>query len=293
MANCNMSKAIDSSAPDNCAPIKNKRWFSKWRSWGDSPVADTSNEVGVVRKFTLFNDLSDELQLHVVSFVAQAPYEDVQDDNGRSSTMTDTLPLVSRKFRDMTNSHTLWGMSLRRAIMSDKVWKRAAEVTSFDIAAIDATEKVDYKSLYKNMFDKEIALEMPLFIMGMDGGSIPNVYELYFFEPRYVYMIDNLLDRYREWKERNATSKDEETKPSEPPLHFLHAHQGNFRFGSQDAKALLVKIIQCVRMPNGTYAVSLRADALVSIERYWIKPNTGRLHYGYGRRIDLAPFGGH
>lgn len=279
------AKALDSGVPDNSARSRNKGWFSKWRKRADSTAAETSSEVNGARKFSLFNDLSDELQLHVVSFVAVAPYEDSMCDQGRGATMTDILPLVSRKFRDMANSHTLWGMSLRRAIMSDKVWRRAAKVTSFDYTSTETTE-VDYKALYKNMFDSEIALKLPVFIMGMDGGTIPNVYELYFFEPRYVYMIDRLLDKYQEWKE----SLQEDAEAPEPSLHFLHAHQGNFRFGCQDAGALLVKIVQSVRMSNGTYAVSLRVDALVSIERYWVEPNTGRLHYAYGRRIDLYPF---
>jgi hypothetical protein len=256
-------------------------WFRKIRR-NVSFSSKSRGKESTREQFPFFNDLTDELQLYVVSFVADAPYENVAKGTN-TSTLTDTLPLVSRKFYAMAQSDNLWRMALRRAINSDEMWKRAALASSVDV--INDESLTNHQELYKQLFDAEIAFTGPVFIMSMvprfTKGEI-QTYQLYFFEPRYVYMTERLLERLQEWEE----SDPDDRGPNPPPLYFLHANTG-LPYNGRETTAFLVKLVRYARTHAGHFAVTLEVESLVSMEHFWVMPNTGHLHYAYGRRIPI------
>jgi hypothetical protein len=103
------------------------------------------------RTFHQFSQLTDDMQILILSFVATAPYEcpSASGAAAASSTATSTsrtellvsdiapseptlagggLPAVSRKFRDYCrNSSLLWETILERAVQTQSVWKIAVE----------------------------------------------------------------------------------------------------------------------------------------------------------------------
>jgi hypothetical protein len=99
------------------------------------------------RSFPQFSQLTDDMQILILSFVATAPYE-CPSASGAAAASTSTrtellvsdtapaeptmagggLPAVSRKFRDYCrNSSLLWETILERAIQTQSVWKIAVE----------------------------------------------------------------------------------------------------------------------------------------------------------------------
>jgi hypothetical protein len=226
-------------------------------------------------------ELTEELQHHVLSFIADAPFESLGNDDA-SATLTDILPLVSKHFQKISRSNLLWKAAFYRAIESDNVWKRAARSRSLPIPSRSGNDDVDFRSLYRRLYHEEIAFTGPVFIMGMEDEDIPVRYSLYLFEPRYRLMVERLLNIHEEWQRKANANED---SGSCPPLHFLHAHRGLGRQGGQPCVALLVEIIRCMGMPTGHYDVTLQVDAIVRLERFWVEPNTGHLYHAYGRKI--------
>ena len=235
------------------------------------------------RKFELFCDLTDELQFHVLSFVAEAPCERIHR-GGKSTSMVKTLPLVSKKVSQLVTSNAMWKIAFERVIQSDKMWKQAAAKAALDLEAFDPTTR--YRQAYEKVYKDEISFTGPVFVMSLGEDPPPKMYSLYLFEPRYRYMITQLLDAHRAWVDRVAESP-EEAGP-EPPMYFLHAHNG---FGNRASSgrsretALLVQLVRCSGTPRGHYDVTLQVDAIVRLEHYWVAPNTGHLFYARGRRI--------
>lgn len=258
-------------------------WFKRLRSDRQSPSGgeNNANSPTPSKPCFCFLELTDELQHHVLSFIADAPYESSENEDARS-TLTDILPLVSKRFQQMSRSKLLWKTSFYRAIESDDVWKRAGDNSAMRIPSRVGNDNVDFRCLYRRLFDEEIAFTGPVFIMGMDEEDIPKRYNLYLFEPRYRLMVEQLLSAHDEW-ERKAEAGDD-AGPS-PPLYFLHAHRGLGGHRGQPCIALLVQIVRCMGMPTGHYDITLQVDALVRLERFWVEPNTGHLYHAYGRRI--------
>jgi hypothetical protein len=271
--------------PPSARTRNNDGWFRRRRSEAAAKQEIVDHCALMPSKFGCFSELSDEIQMNVMSFVGDAPFENLHEGEN-ASMLTDALPLVSRKFCKFASSNTLWEMALRRAIQSENVWRRAASNASIDLDRIDP--QMNRRELYKNLYDQEIAFTGPVFVMGMDEDSIPEMYTLYLFEPRYRYMIQQLLIQSQKWNERAAESS-EDVGPA-PPMYFLHAHRGLGSRGAtsssdQNETALLVQIVRCLGMPTGHYDVTLQVDAIVRIERFWVEPNTGHLFYAHGRRV--------
>jgi hypothetical protein len=269
-----MSGTISPSSITAKRPTPN-RWLRRWRN-GDGAACQPLALAVPDPTFFRFTDLSDELQVHIIAFIADAPYEDLSNGD-KSSTLTDTLPLVSRKFCEMANSNALWHVALRRVIQSDETWRRAAAASSlwneYHATSSSTGTSINFKSLYRDIFETNVAFTGPVFIMPMPDDQVSPVYDLFIFERRYLFMIDCLLRQHQEWVDRGSVG-------SPPPMLFMHAHQGH----TQQRNALLVDMVNCVELPNGTYAVTLQLESLLRIERSWVVPNTGNLYYALGRR---------
>ena len=267
-------------------PSSSGGWFKRLRSERQSPsIGEKDPNFPTLSKTPCFPflELTEELQHHVVSFIADAPYECGDKEDARS-TLTDILPLVSKRFLQMSTSKLLWKASLYRAIETNDVWKRAAKNSTIIMPSCVENDSADFRCLYRRLYDEEIAFTGPVFVMGMDEEDIPETYSLYLFEPRYRLMVEQLLNTHEEWQ-RKANS-GEDVGPY-PPLYFLHAHRGLGSHHGQPCVALLVQIVRCMGMPTGHYDVTLQVDALVRLERFWVEPNTGHLYHAYGRRIQF------
>jgi hypothetical protein len=100
------------------------------------------------RTFPQFSQLTEDMQILILSFVATAPYECLSAVSGAAASNSTTsteflvsdaapteptltgggLPAVSRKFRDYCrNSSLLWETILERAVQTQSVWKIAVE----------------------------------------------------------------------------------------------------------------------------------------------------------------------
>jgi hypothetical protein len=91
--------------------------------------------------FPQFSQLTDDMQILILSFVATAPYERPSVSGASRTTESlvseapaeptlagGGLPAVSRKFRDYCrNSSLLWETILERAVQTQSVWKIAVE----------------------------------------------------------------------------------------------------------------------------------------------------------------------
>lgn len=267
-------------------PSSSGGWFKRLRSERQSPfTAEKDPNVPSSSKKSRFPflELTEELQHQIVSFITDAPYESSDNEDARS-TLTDILPLVSKRFLQMSKSTLLWKASFYRAIESDDVWKFVARNSAISLPSRVGNDNVDFRSLYRRLYDEEIAFTGPVFVMGMDEDDIPKSYSLYLFEPRYRLMVEQLLSTHEEWQRKAEAG--ENAGPS-PPLYFLHAHRGLGCHRGQPCVALLVQIVSCMGMPTGHYDVTLQVDALVRLERFWVEPNTGHLYHAYGRRIQF------
>mmetsp|Transcript_30500 Transcript_30500/g.46790 ORF Transcript_30500/g.46790 Transcript_30500/m.46790 type:complete len:770 (-) Transcript_30500:308-2617(-) len=89
-----------------------------------------------IQTFPQFQELSDDLTIHVLSFVADGPLEErSQNSSGKSShdsheyagsTLTTVLPLVSKKFNSLlkSSSNYFWKLVLKRSIQKEPfLWK--------------------------------------------------------------------------------------------------------------------------------------------------------------------------
>jgi hypothetical protein len=110
--------------------------------------------------FRLFARLPPDVQTHILSFVAVAPWETLLGSSAiahskrlqisesvatGSSTLTNVLPFVSRTFRSYCNSNVFWEAALQRAIYNSPVWRVAVQ-RLFDNQEgnVDSNQKSQY-----------------------------------------------------------------------------------------------------------------------------------------------------
>lgn len=264
---------VSDIAYSSLLPCKNNSNNAKSNSRRSMTNTSKNKNTGT---FHLFVHLTDDVQFLIFTFVAEAPFEKVEAARSDSS-LVDTLPLVSRKFSSFANDNQVWKMALSRAIASDDIWRRASTTTSIKWK----DNQKSFREVYRNIYQQEIEFTGPVFILGMDQEPIPEMYTLYLFEPRYRFMVHQLLRTYHEWE---ALPREEAGEA--PPMQFLHAHKGlgqNMHYRKKDA--LLVRIVRCAELLSGHFDVTLHVDALVRMDRVWVEPNTGHLYHAAGRKI--------
>jgi hypothetical protein len=267
--------------------------------------------------FPQFSELTDDMQILILSFVATAPYE---CPSAAASTCSTTrilseaaeptlagggLPAVSRKFREYCrNSSLLWETILERAVRTQSVWKIAVETVDLNWkrrllpAAKQAEQQQQDEDddkvvgatttrsdgncallrFYQKVCSEQILFTGPVFFMGMQG-AIPSRYDLFLFEPRYRLMMETLLAQHP------VTARH--GHPIEPPVYFLHAHAGlnNNNGNGNSPPALLVRVQECRMLPDGSCSVTLVTKWFARLERVWVLPNSGHLYHAAAVKV--------
>lgn len=247
------------------------------------------------RTFHQFSLLNEDLQIHIISFVAHVPFEE-HASRRDSSLLMRALPYVSHQFHAMIQSDHLWQAGLERMIRQDptlwgtallKLWheQQDASTTSMndDDIRVDSPKFVPfvhqalnepgYMNLFKMVLQNQLRFIGPVFIMA-GVVRLGEGISLHFFEPRYRLLIARVLEGFpQESREGHVIAPHPET--GEYPT-FVYAHVAPF---APTTAACLVRVQQCTVHPNGSADVLLVPTAYVHLERLWEAPGTGRLHY--------------
>jgi hypothetical protein len=250
--------------------------------------------------FKLFPYLQDELKLTILSFVAYAPFETMPEHYPKSA-LTDELPLISRRFRSMCNSDVLWKDAVVRITKKEpKMWKAGlrkiideALITreSDDTAAShhrdetiaglverthdtlrshipDAIDTIGvYKSIFEQVVNQHLRFKGPVFIMP-GQVALGQSYALHLFEYRYRLLIAEIM------LEQPSSARN--GGHIEKPVFFIHANRTPLEHA---VPVVLVQVVQCQIYPDGRADVVLLPVHYMWLERLWIRPNSGNLHY--------------
>lgn len=242
------------------------------------------------KTFPSFKALGEDIMVHVLSFVADAPFE---TNSSHISTLTHCLPLVSKQFHRLVQStDCFWKDALfRQATKEPPLWhsglkqlcqNQEAKDKSLSALLDDLQEEtgMDCLDLYKEVLQKKIRCVLPVFYMG-HPIRVQNAepYGLHFFEPRYRRLIAEVMDRFPVEAKQGQPIVLEEGQA--PPV-FIHAHAHPLRTGSP---AALVQVIRCRMYQDGRADVYLLPIAYLRMEKVWEVPNSGHLLCGQGVRI--------
>jgi hypothetical protein len=79
---------------------------------------------GVDATFSLFVNLGDDLMTHILSFVAEAPFEQANNNNNSETSfmaaLTHSLPLVSKQFHRLCQTDDLWKAAIVRQVAREE-----------------------------------------------------------------------------------------------------------------------------------------------------------------------------
>jgi hypothetical protein len=231
-----------------------------------------------------FEELPETAQFHALTYLAQAPYEQVAKDLSSNvspsmGNLVTTLPLVCRKFREYCRSDQLWKASLLRAVTSDDIWRQAAlrlipdldlGTETLEAKLLAATNLSTCKNAYQCIFSEYIQVTRPVFFMPMTIQSSDQRYQLHFFEHRYRLMMASLMQGF------------EQVPGADGPV-FLHVVDLR---GPAAKSAALVRVVECAFAPDGRALVTLAVVGRVRIRSCWVRPNSYSLYYARGYRND-------
>lgn len=238
-----------------------------------------------------FEVLGDDAVLSIFSFIGHAPLELVASNPGASE-LTQSLPEVSKFWRTTSAHDCLWKPAILRQLQREpslwtegllkmvhkkqRAWNFVFQDNETPESFLDrvrgALSNASCKKIYRHVVSKHIRQVLPVFYMAghvLLGGS----YRLHMFEPRYRLLVHELLKGYpEEAKKGGLTSSGDRPAPI-----FIHANRHPFGAASP---ACLVQLVRCNISPrDGTADVMLLPIAYIWLEKIWIRPNSGSLHY--------------
>lgn len=208
----------------------------------------------------------------------------MEDPTVKTSPLTDTLPLVSRDFRDICRSNCLWQIALEQLVETEpSLWKEgllklhACEASSSrELVRVvhEGLGEPGYFRLYRMVVARFVRFTSPVFCMtGNVRLGLP--IGLHLFEPRYKLMIQLVMQGYP------AEARDGRQIVSEDLPYFVYAH-------GCASSACLVNVQRCRINENGTADVLLMPVANIKMERLWVQSNTGGLHFAQCLRLGDA-----
>lgn len=255
------------------------------------------------RTFTLFGNFSEDIRFMILSFVADAPHEISVPGPLRyqfkPSSLTTTLPLVSKEFSQFARHDSLWLAALTRQLQHPAQqghWKGGLrrllplECEVKDSTILQSVQEelggaITYREIYRKVFSNHIQFEAPVFIMP-SPVEIGEIYGLHLFEPRYRFMVRDILNSCQN---PQSARQGEPIEPGtneegmiQPPyiIHFCLPQR--IRPG---ALACLVQIVWCRTYEQETADVQLMPVAWVRLENLFVRPEYGHLFYAKATRI--------
>jgi len=256
-----------------------------------------------------FEVLGEDTILSILRFVSHAPLEQVHSvcrpdhvrvDKNPKTELTDSLPGVCKLFQGLSEHDALWKPAIMRQLQREpelwmegllKVAQNEKQLlwdtdhndyyetpNSFLERVRHALNCISYKNLYKKVISEHIRMTLPVFYMPgplMLGGS----YRVHLFEPRYRLMIAELMKDYPlSARQGGLTAVGGRQAPV-----FIHANRDPFAVSSG---ACLVKMVRCNISPrDGTADIMLLPVAYLWLEKVWVRPNSGKLHYAQSVRM--------
>jgi len=250
------------------------------------------------KSFPQFNNLSDDIQLVILSYVADAPFNFTGyrlDDDGFYSSLTHILPLVSLRFRSMVRSRQadcyVWKNILLRRIRDEPLlWKEGARQLIKDMklsSAVNETSNDEifldevynaysgnvessdniYQAIYRYIVSNYIRYTGPVFYMP-GQVRLHHVIGLHFFEPRYRLLIKEVMENSpMEHKCGESITK--------PYPTFIYANQSPL---AKYIPAVIVEVHNCMIHSDGRADVILNCKSYVWIEQVWCRPQDGNLY---------------
>lgn len=236
--------------------------------------------------FHPFTLLPQELKVFILSFVAEASME---NPLSQTSSLTHTLPLVSKEFRDMCRSNCLWQPALEQLVETEpSLWKEGL-LKLHPCEASSSSELVrlvhkglrepGYFRLYRMVVARFVRFTSPVFCMMGGTVRLGRPFAIHLFEPRYRLLIQSVMEGYPA-QARNGRQIVAEELPS-----FVYAHVAPFCASSP---ACLVEVQRCMIYENGRADVLLMPVAHIKMERVWQEPNTGRLLFAQCLRLGAS-----
>jgi hypothetical protein len=247
----------------------------------ESLLAILNRSVEEEPDFHHFPLLHEDLQIFILSFISEAPFEDPQ----KPSPLTNVLPYVSKQVRVMCLSDYLWRMALERLVKKDPfLWVQGllklhmcdSSSPHFVRSVHEGLHEPGYFSVFRLVVERYLRFTGPVFMM----SGVVHLGEpigLHFFEPRYRLLIRQVMDGYNVDDHSGFVLQRNGEYPT-----FVYAHVAPF---APTSPACLVEVRQCTIHPNRSADVMLMPVAYTRIERLWEAPNTGRLHFAQCLRM--------
>jgi len=255
--------------------------------------------------FPQFEHFDDDIQILILSFVAEAPFEQRLGEYQQRS-LTSTLPLVSKQFNRFASLDYYWEPVLRRQLAREEhgmLWEEGLsrllpphqdmiylddnETLDFEKVILEIKEQFDYELSYRDIYRKvltsHICFDAPVFMMPCQL-QIGEPYGLHLFEPRYRVMVHDLImgcENPLEAANRGTIRYGRQDGVLQPPF-LIHACLG---FLAPGELACLVQLIECHTYEHSSADVRLLPVAWVKIDRIWIRRNAGNLYYAKAWRL--------
>lgn len=243
--------------------------------------------------FGLFAYLSDDLKHHIISFVADAPLEEMPE-NYPTSALTHYLPAVSKKFNRLSKHDFFWRKAIARQTAREPfLWRKALFSISqkgktpksvvfqrrhadrFDgtdeeliVLAHSAMGKPSYKSIYQNVVSNHLRFKGP--VLCMPGQiQLGHPYEINSDEKLFYAATERIMSGHpREAREGGPIDSD---------AIFVHANRGPL---ARSTPAVLVQVLRCEFFHEEKRAhVVLLPFAHVWLEKLWLCPKTRDVIY--------------
>lgn len=242
------------------------------------------------RRFPQIKELSDDLVVTILSFVADVPLE--LPENKYSSSLTHIFPVVSKHFYAICESSAdyfyksalerlvdkepaLWLRGLRKLLGPNQPSPHMATSLLVEHAFRSLDFQITYRDLFRKVMET-LRYVGHLFHMP-DTVFLGQPIGLHFFEPRYRLLIAEVMSNYPESARQGqpihevlaASNGDITDYPT-----FVYGHTSPLTRGSP---GVLVHVVQCLIHPDGTADVHLLPVQYAWIEHVWERPNSGRM----------------
>jgi hypothetical protein len=243
-------------------------------------------EESTCKTFPFFPQLQEELQIQVLQFVVDSPFERTSpaDENYPISFLTHVLPRVCKKFHSYSQLDCFWKSAIERRLASEPLlWKEGihrlcgtspnnAEFKDESTCQLiertnTSLDNPSYKLIYQKVVSNYLRLTTAVFYM---PGSINlgEPYGLHFFEPRYRFMIAEIMRDQTEEARHGGRIRGE--------VLFVHANRTPL---ARNTPAILVRVLRCDTYPDHRADVLLLPFAHVTMEKLWLHPTGGNLYH--------------